>query len=250
MKKLVLGSLLLAALVSQTTGCIITSDDDSSDFATVDAEWSFRTVNPTGQLSPPNLCPSGVDTVSLHAQEVDSTGRLIGPEVIDAFNCVDMKNFSDPLPPGLYETWITVSGPTGLYATSISAFVDVTTSDKTFTAEIIDNGGYFKLGWDLKSQSTAAPLACRDLLAGKDRVGITATLVTNTSVFVADNFDCELGETFSTFSDAVAKGTYDVAIEPVDSNGGKIGDPVVLQDKVMGDRNSITDLGVVTLAFP
>lgn len=252
MKKIVLGSLLLAALVSQTTGCIITSDDDgSADFATIDAAWSFHNVNPDGtSLSPANPCPTGVDTVTLHSQEVDTAGLPIGKEVQDVFTCSDMRHSSAPLPPAVYETWISVSGPGGVYATSISAIVDVTTSDKTFAAEIVENGGYFEIAWDLKSQSTAAPLACRDLIAGKDRIGITATLVTNTSIFVADNFDCELGEVFSTFSSAVAKGTYDVAIEPIDSAGASIGPSVVLQDKVVGDRNSITNLGVVTLAFP
>lgn len=244
MNKLVLGSLLLAALVSQTTGCV------TEDLATIDAEWSFRTVAPMGQVSPPNLCPAGVDTVALHVQELDASDRPFGPEIVDVFDCDTMADFSDPLEPGAYSTYLEFSGSGGFYANSLATVVDVTDVDKTFTAQIIENGGYFKLAWDLKSQATAAPLTCSQLMAGKDRIGITATLITNTSIFVPDNFDCELGETFATFTDPVAKGTYDVAIEPIDSNGGSLGPSVVFMDKVMGDRNSVTDLGVATLAFP
>jgi len=252
MKKLVLGSLLLAALVSQTTGCIITSDDDGSvELASIDAHWSFHNVNPDGtSLSPANPCPSGVDTVTLHTQGVDARGALIGPPIEDRFDCVDMKHFSAPLEPGLYEASLSVSGSGGLYATSISAIVDITDVDKIFTAKIVENGGYFELGWDLRRGTSSTPITCADLIAGKDRIGITATLVTNTSIFVPDDFDCELGEVFSTFTSPVAKGTYDVAIEPVDSAGAAVGPSVVLQDKVMSDRNSITNLGVVTLSFP
>lgn len=247
MKNLVLGSLLLAALASQTTGCIITSDD-TSDYATINADWSFHTVNPQGMLSPPNNCPAGFDTVALHSQEVDASGRAIGSEVIDLFDCVDMRNFSDPLPPGVYETYVSVTstGGANVYADSISALVDVTTADKTFSAQLVDNGGYFKVGWDLRRQGTAAPISCANL-AATDGVGITATLASNSSIFVPDDFDCVDGETFSVFTDALAKGVYNVAIQAINAQSAAIGPATVLANKSIGDRNAVTDLGVVTL---
>ena len=248
MRKLVLGS-LLAVLATQTTGCIISSGDD--EFATINAEWSFHTVNPTGAVSPPNSCPAGFNTVALHNQLVDASFRPIGPEVIDLFDCIDMRNFTDELEPGVYETFLSVTSGSGgtIYADSLIETIDVTDADDTFRTQIIDNGGYFKLGWDLREQGTNAPLACSQLRAG-DGVGLTATLTSNTAIFVADDFDCEDGEEFFTFTAPVAKGTYDVAIEPVDSAGASIGPSVVLDDKVMGDRNAVTELGVVTLLFP
>lgn len=255
MKKLVLGSLLLAALASQTTGCIITTDDDP-EVATITADWSFHTVSPTGDLAPgENLCPSGFPTVELHTVELDANDRpIIGTEFTDLFDCDRGADFTDPLPPGVYEAFIRITNDsrTSVYAESLAAIVDVRGSDKTFGAQIIDNGGYWKIGWDVRELNTNAPLTCRDLVAGQDRIGITATLISNTAIFVADDFDCELGEEFSTFSAAVAAGEYDVAIQPVDSSGGMIPgtSAVVLQDKLMRDRNAVTDLGVVMLQFP
>lgn len=251
MKKLVLGSLLLAALVSQTTGCIITSDDDPEDFATISADWSFHTVNPTGTLSPENNCPAGFPTVALHSQELDLNDRPIGSPIVDLFDCVDGRHDSAPLDPGVYETFISVTSTGGgsIYADSLTAIVDVTRDDVTFASQIVDNGGYFKIGWDVREQGTNAALTCAQVNPGEG-VGITATLASNTAIFVADDFDCEDGEEFSTFTAAVAEGTYDVAIEPINSAGASVGPSVVLQDKIMRDRNQVTDLGVVMLQFP
>jgi hypothetical protein len=251
MKNLVLGSLLLAALASQTTGCIITSDDDDGggDFATINAEWTFRTVNPQGQLSPPNSCPNGFATVALHNQEVDPvTGRDVGVPFVDLFDCAAMRDFTDVLPPGVYETSLSVTSDGGsqVYADSISQITDVTVDDKTFTTEIIDNGGYFKFGWDLRDRPTSAPITCRDL-AASDGVGVTSTLTSNSAIFVADDFDCVDGEIFYVFTDALAKGTYNVAIQPINGSSAAIGPSVVLSNKSIGDRNAVTDLGVVTL---
>ena len=250
MKNLVLGSLLLAALASQTTGCIITSDDDGGDFATMNAEWTFHTVNPQGALSPPNLCPSGFATVALHNQEVDATGRLVGSPFVDLFDCSAGRDFTDVLPPAVYETFLSVTNDSGslVYADSISAIVDVTVADKTFKAQIVDNGGYFKLGWDLRAQQTNAAITCNNL-AATDGVGVTATLTSNSSIFVPDDFDCVDGEIFSVFTDALAKGTYNVAIQAINgaTPGQGIGPAVTLSNKSIGDRNAVTDLGVVTL---
>jgi hypothetical protein len=242
--------LLLAALASQTTGCIITSDDDGGeDFATMNAEWSFHTVNPQGALSPPNLCPSGFATVALHNQEVDASGRLVGSPFVDLFDCAAGRDFTDVLPPAVYETFLSVTNDSGslVYADSISAIVDVTVSDKTFKAQIVDNGGYFKLGWDLRAQQTNAAITCNSL-AATDGVGVTATLTSNTSIIVPDDFDCVDGEIFSVFTDALAKGTYTVAIEPINGASQSIGTAVVLSNRTIGDRNAVTDLGVVTLS--
>jgi hypothetical protein len=251
MKNLVLGSLLLAALASQTTGCIITSDDDDGggDFATINAEWSFHTVNPQGQLSPPNSCPSGFATVALHNQEVDPvTGRDVGSPFVDLFDCAAMRDFTDVLPPGVYETSLSVTNDTGsqVYADSISQITDVTVDDKTFQTEIIDNGGYFKFGWDLRDKPSNAAITCNDLLAS-DGVGVTSTLTSNSAIFVGDDYDCVDGEIFYVFTDPLAKGSYNVAIQPINSAGQSIGDTTLLSNKAIGDRNAVTDLGVVTL---
>ncbi|HWO24984.1 MAG TPA: hypothetical protein VNO30_39865 [Kofleriaceae bacterium] len=250
MKKLVLGSLLLAALISQTTGCIITSSDDVDDeFATINAEWSFHEVDASGRPVVTNPCPAGFDTVALHNQQFDpATGRDLGSEVIDLFDCVDMRNFTDELVPGVYETFLSVTSPGGasIYATSLAATVDVTTVDKTFSSDIVDNGGYFKVGWDLRRTSaTGTLLACRDV-ANIDGVEITATL-SGSSAAVTDTFDCEPGVDFSA---AVMEGTYVVKVDAINTSNQAIGAGELLNNKVMRDRNQVTDLGIVTLVIP
>ena len=246
MKNLVLGSLFLAALASQTTGCIITSDD--GDYATMNAEWTFRSVNPQGDVSPPNLCPSGFLTVALHNQEIDSTGRPIGDEIIDVFDCDVGRDFTDELPPALYETTLLVTSDSGgqVYAESLPQTLDVTIADKTFKTDIIDNGGYFKLSWDLQKTATAAPITCSSL-AATDGVGVTATLTSNTAIFVPDDFDCVDGEQFSVFTAPLAKGTYTVAVQPINGASQSIGQTTTLANKTINDRNDVTDLGILVL---
>lgn len=250
MKKLVLGSLLLAALASQTTGCIITSDD-SEDFATITAEWSFHSVNPTGALSPENPCPAAYPAVALHTTEVDSTFRLIpGTETVDVFDCDVHRDFSDPLLPGVYQASLSVTSDGGslVYADTIPVIVDVTASDKSFTAKVVDNGGYFKVGWDLRDITTGAALTCRDV-SRLDGVEINTTLVNATSG-TTDQFDCERGFDFTR---AVMTGTYTVDVNAFEDQLPEdvlVGEPATLTNKVVFDRNKVTDLGIVTLRVP
>ncbi len=242
MKKLALGSLTLAALVSQTTGCIITSDD-GDDFATITADWSFHTVNPRGQLSPENNCPSGFPTVALHSQELDGADRPIGLEVVDLFDCIDGRNFSDELLPGVYETFIRVTDDTGLalYAESLPEIVDVRVNDVRIEPLIIDNGGRFSYAWDLRDQQNAA-LECRDV-AGLDGIEIAATL-TSSMEGVTDIFDCEVGGAFSA---PVMEGTYVISVAALDTTDKQISEDLTINNKVMRDRNQVTDLGVLTI---
>ena len=237
MNKLVLGSLLLSFAA---TGCIISDPDE----ATINAEWSFRTVNASGQISPPNSCPTGFDTVALHNQELDASDRPIGPEIIDLFDCVDMRNFSDPVRPGVYETFISVTNASGssIYADSLIAIVDVTVSDKTFNAQIVDNGGYFKVAWDLRDAVTNAALDCRDVV-GIDGVEIASTLAGTTQA-VTDIFDCE---NLVDFSAAVMEGNYVVSVAALNTAGQALGQPQTLNNRTMRNRNQVTDLGSVAL---
>lgn len=245
MKKLVLGSLLLAALVSQTTGCIITTDDDG-EFARMDAEWSFHDVNVDGDPVTTNPCPLGFDTVALHNQQFDPTDdRDIGPEVVDLFDCDVGRDFTDALNPGVYETFLSVTSSSGasVYASSISAIVDVTDTDKTFETQFIDNGGYFRIDWDLRKGTT--PLNCRDI-AGIAGVEIIATLSGSTAA-ISDKFDCEDGFGYSA---AVREGRYVIKVDAINGANQAIGSGPTLNDKVMGIENDIVDLGVAVLQFP
>ena len=240
MKKLVLGSLLFAALVSQTTGCIITSDGGGDDFATIDAEWSFVEVDATGRVAATLPCPAGFDTVAFHNQQFDPvTDRDIGVAVVDVFDCVDGTNFTDELNPGVYESFLSVTSSSGasVYADSTAAVIDVTVDDATFGAQFIDNGGYFRIDWDLRRGTT--PVGCTDI----GGVEIEATLV-NTSAGIVDIFDCEWGFGYSA---GVRQGTYVVKVNALNSNDLAIGQGPTLIDRTMGFDNDIVDLGVAVI---
>lgn len=243
MKNLVLSSLLFAAVVSQTTGCIISSGEE----ATLTAEWSFHTVNPQGMLSPENNCPPGFSEVELHMQELDAADRPIGPAIVDAFDCQSRVGFS-PLDPAVYEAFLVVIDDNGdVYADTLSTIVDLTDSDKTFKAEIVDNGGYFKVAWDLRDEQNGTALSCRDV-ARLDGIEINATLA-GSSAATNDQFDCENGVDFTA---AVMAGNYVVSVNAFeDGTPDKLlGEPTTLNNKVMRDRNQVTDLGTVMIRVP
>jgi hypothetical protein len=245
MKNLVLSSLLFAALVSQTTGCIITSGEE----ATLTAEWSFHTVNPQGMLSPENNCPVGFTEVELHTQELDTLDRPIGRPVIDVFDC-DAHIGDAPLDPTVYEAFLSVTSPEGdtIYADTLATIVDLTDSDKTFKAEVVDNGGYFKVAWDLRDVQTGSAITCADA-SRLDGIEINATLA-GSSAATNDQFDCENGFDFSA---AVMEGNYVVSVnafEDATPNDKLLGEVTTLNNKTMRDRNQVTDLGTVMIRVP
>lgn len=242
MKKLVLGSLLLAAIATQATGCIITTEDDvPADAAFITADWTFRNVATQSNTG----CPAGFGTVALHNQEVDIDNRPIpGTEVIDLFDCIDGRHESAPLDPVVYETWLEVTSAGGgsVYAESLSAIVDVRDVDKTFSATILNDGGYFQFAWNLRGAQSGAPLQCRDV-ANLDGVEIHST-VAGTMNAVTDQFDCENG---IDITGGLLAGAYNVSINAFNDVQGGLGTPVNMNNRTIKDRNGVTDLGTVTL---
>ena len=150
MKTFVLASLIAA---TAATGC--TTED-----AHVGATWTVRTLN-----NPDIGCPPTITTAALYNQPVDINGDAVGQPIIDLFDCADGAGTSAPLPPDTYETWIELTNDTNTgapYATSTPAFLDVTATDLTYSAEIYDDAGYFQLSWDLVGANSQAPLTCAD----------------------------------------------------------------------------------------
>jgi hypothetical protein len=242
MKKLVLGSLLLAALVSQTTGCIFVSDDD--DVATITADWSFRTVGPAGMLSPENNCPAGYPEVALHTQELDATDRPVGAPVVDVFDCDRGSDFSDGLVPSTYEAFIRVTGNDGtsVYAESLAEVVDVSRDDVTIHPEIIDNGGYFKVAWNLRKNGAA--VTCSQV-PGLDKMSLDVTPKTGPTPppVIITEFDCDRGFDISNPAPA---GPYGGAVHALDTAKKSLGEYELTQS-TMADRNKVVDLGTVVI---
>lgn len=237
MKKLALFCLFVA-VVSQATGCIITSDDDDDGGAAyVTAKWDFKQLDGT-----PLLCPTGFDTTALYSQEVDANYNDVGSVVIDLFTCNDFQGTSAPLNQTTYYSWVQIQNNDGssTYASSPQAFVDLTASDKTFSADIYDDAGYFQLAWQLTTGG--APTTCA---ANPDITGVEAisTEVGNSSNAASDIFHC--GDHFG-ITDALAAGNYTISVDAFNSSMQAVGTAPAVTG-VIHDRNEVTDLGRITI---
>jgi hypothetical protein len=239
MKKLVLFGLIIA---SAATGCIISSGDDGGGAATITAQWDIKQVNGTSLT-----CPPTYDTAALYSQEVDANYNSIGSPTIDLFNCDVFTADSAPLNPTTYYSWIAIETHDGgqTYASTTQNFVDLTNSDKTYKADIYDDGGYFQMSWQLQGANSNAPILCADdpAIQGVESV---STSTTGSSQAIVDQFKCtdHYGLTA-----VLPEGTYVVSVDAFDgSNPPKaLGTPVTLNNQTIAGPNKVTDLHKITL---
>jgi hypothetical protein len=244
MKNLVLGC-TIALTASQVAGCIITTGED--DYATVGATWQIRTT--AGSVA---SCPPGFDTAALFNQAVDSQGNPIGsctgPSSIsgtcfvDLFNCDANSGISAPLPPTRYLTWLAITDHNGIntYAQSLSAYLDVRAIDLDFHAQILTDGGYFNLTWDLVGEDTNAPLSCSQ--ASANNVGLIATVSGGSTAFDT-GWPCEDGYGVT---GGIPQGSYTVVVD-AHVAAGSVGQAPDLPNKVIQGPNRVTPLGHVTI---
>lgn len=241
MKNLVLAS-LIALTASQAAGCIITSGDDTED-AYISATWTLRSEATNSTAT----CPPGFDTAALYNQALDggpcdSTGATT---CIDLFPCSAGQGTSAPLLPAEYTTWIEIANTnnTQQYAQSLSAVVDVTTSDKTFNTQILVDGGYFQFAWDLRGASTNAALSCAQAgVDGGRPAGIQLqAFISGSNQSNADIFDCEDG---SGITAGYVAGSYEVLIDAIDPN--PVGSAPTIDSSIQMP-NKVTNLGTVTI---
>ena len=240
MKRFVLAS-LIALAASQAAGCIITSGDDTGDDAFVSATWQIRSEATNSETT----CPPTFDTAALYNQPVDSAGNNAGPVIIDLFNCSAKAGTSAPLPATTYLTWVEITNTnnTSVYAKSLSAYVDVTVSDKTFNTQILVDGGYFQLAWNLQGASTNAPLTCAQANAAGG-VELVGTDVSNANNSNSDMFDCEDQRGITA---GYTEGAYTLSVAALNASDQSIGTAPALTNKVIQDANRVTDLGTVTI---
>jgi hypothetical protein len=140
--------------------------------------------------------------------------------------------------------WIEIvdQNNTMLYAKSLSAIVDVTVIDKTFNAQILNDGGYFQLAWVLRGAVSNNALTCAQAgAAGLETVG---TDVSNPTSSLSDIWNCSDGSGIT--ADYLA-GTYTVSVAALNAMDQSIGTAPVLTNRVINDRNRVTDLGTVTV---
>jgi cysteine-rich repeat protein len=209
--------------------------------ATITASWTFRN-EATGTTTG---CPAGFDTVALYNQEVTSAGLTIGSPIIDLFDCATGSGASAPLPPTTFKTWIEVTNTnnTSQYATSTVAFVDVSVSDKSFSAQILNDGGYFYFQWSLIGASSNADLTCAQAGAAGGIEAI-ATDVSDGSNSATDRFTCE---DLSAYSAGYRAATYTFSVSALNAADQSIGTAPALTNKTIAIHNAITNLGLIEI---
>ena len=144
----------------------------------------------------------------------------------------------------MYLSWIELANDnnTSVYAKSLSAVVDVTVSDKTFSTQILVDGGYFMLSWNLQGGSTNAPLTCAQ--AAADGVEAIGTDVTNGSNSNSDIFPCEDKRGVTA---GYTMGTYTVSVAALNTADQSIGTAPELTNRRIEAPNKVTDLGTITI---
>jgi hypothetical protein len=229
--------LLLLLVASQAAGCVYYADGEGVyEDALITGEWTFTDL----ATNTTTRCPAGFGTVRMISQPVDSRLEPVGQPYIDLFDCSDSRHTSEYLPPDVYEVWLEVMNDrqTETYAQSTSKIVDVIESDAVFSAEILNDGGYFLLDWQLRGERTNAALSCD----GVDGVEISATLSGSTKA-LTDIFDCRDG---SGLTAGLLSGDYTLSVSANDASERALG-TTPAQAKTIRDRNQVTDLGLITI---
>lgn len=239
---------LIAALVSQTAACVITSDGGYGDggdgggvdIATISAHWSLRNLANGATTA----CPVGFDTVELFALPIDANGNAVADPQIDLFDCDARAGISTDLFPDVYQVWIEVRSHDleALYAQSLSQVLDLRLVDQSFSADVLNDGGYFQLSWDLVSTSTNRPLDCAQV-PGIDSILAVSTSVADAHLIYEDQRVCE--DHFGV-SEGLLQGTYTITVEAM-AGERSLGPATTLTNQTIEGRNRVTDLGAITI---
>jgi hypothetical protein len=233
----------------QAAGCVIETthrdgggvndDGGGSDVATVSARWSLRNALDGSTTR----CPSGFDTVELIALPIDDAGNATAEPTIDLFDCNQRSGGSTGLFPDLYQVWIEVRSHdlTALYAQSLSQILDVRRADQVFTTDILNDGGYFQLAWDLVGKSTNRPVHCAD--AGLTTIHLVSVAIADSQRAYEDPLACEDGRAVTA---GLLQGSYMIAIDALSADVS-VGHAEMLTSKPIAGQNAITDLGLVVI---
>jgi hypothetical protein len=249
MNKLTLVPVMMA-LASQAAGCIVdhTRDGGGSgdpggsggDVAAISARWSLRNMLDGATTA----CPVGFDTVQLIALPIDVNGDAVAEPSIDLFDCNKRQGISVDLVPDVYQVWLEVrSGDLAtLYAQSLSQVLDVRQADQVFSADILNDGGYFQLSWDLVGKATSRPLDCAQV-AGINAIKAISTSIADAHRVYDDKLVCE---DHTTVTGGLLQGMYTISIAAM-SGDQPLGKAATLTNKVIAGQNRVTDLGLITI---
>jgi hypothetical protein len=228
-------NLVLAALIAGTSLAGCTTDTE------VTVGWNFTHLETNAVRS----CPTGFATAAVVAQPVNTSNhRGFGTTIVTLFDCADGQG-KISLPDDIYLVWVEIENDSGSsqYAQSEAHYIDTLDGDQAFDVEILDDGGYFFLTWDLVDATTNAPLSCRE--AGADGSGFVETISTamaSPTDIVTDKFTCD--DHYGT-TDPLLAGNYVVSITAVRNNAA-LGDPQNVQRSIQAP-NKLTDLGNIII---
>jgi hypothetical protein len=233
--------------VSQLAGCIIEESGRDHggggggvEVATISARWSLRNMSDGASTR----CPVGFDSVQLIAQAIDERGEPFDEPAVDLFDCEDRRGVMTDLAPDVYQVWVEVRSHdlTRLYAQSLSQVLDLRTADQAFSTEMLNDGGYFQLSWDLIGKTTNRPLACSQAVGASTIKTVSTTVADGTRAY-DDTFVCEDG---SAVSGGLLEGAYTIAIDAL-AGDKSVGKATTLTTKVIAGQNAVTDLGTILI---
>jgi hypothetical protein len=228
---------LAVTLATQAAACVIVDDDGSYAASAITMRWTFQDLE-TQQAT---ACPAGFDTVAVGTQAVDALGPY-GATIVDLYDCGDAAG-TGLFDPGVYDTWMEVMTPdlSSAYADSLITTVDVFDRDAFVDNEILNDGGYFLLSWDLIGETSNRVLGCAD--AGVDQIEAVSASATNAEQTTTDAFAC--GDHFG-ITGGFVTGDYTVTLR-LSNDGRPIDGAVDLSTRTVNDRNKVTDLGHVMI---
>lgn len=237
MKNLVLGSLIA---IAAGTGCVIEDGDSCPlESGNMTANWTIKEAASGAAVS----CPAGYPTAALYSQRIDPNGAPVGAPIIDLFDC-DCGTGTTQLDPGLYLEWIEIATDTNssTFAKSASARVDLTNGGPaSFNVQILEDGGYFMLTWGLVGKNSGSALTCSQ--ASADGISLIGTEINNATNSNEDIFTCDDHQGITA---GYVAGDYTVAATALNAADQNIGETQT-KTATIGDRNSFTDLGNVTI---
>jgi len=229
MKNLVFAALLLGGL-SQATGCIISSDDSSSDGSFL-VSWDLQTrlAASPGAIS---CADAGVTTIRTTSQPV------AGGMIVDLFDCSVGVDETAPLPQTDYTVWVdALDSADALVAESFSQDASIFDTnpvgvDFSFPVDI----GYFGLTWTLTRDGVQE--TCAD--EGGDGLEILSTPVNGGGTGFDEIFDCSDGS--ATTTSDLPLDDYTVSITLIDANDQPLNNPEN-KSTSLDYGNQLNDLG-------
>lgn len=239
MNRITAGLVLALAAAPSAGGC---TSEGTEEGALITADWTVVRLETNTEIP----CPVGFETAALHNVLVNGSGSVLGPDLVDLFDCASGRGTSAALSPGIYDSWIELTNGDGsdVFAKSLTKRVDVTTDDGSFTTQIIEDGGYFRLTWKLVGDSTGNDLTCDEagVTNGIEVIAFETSTPTNSA---SDAFECAAGRGET---EGYLSGSYTVSVAALGPDDNSIGSAPDLT-KAIEARNAVTDLGLVTISI-